>query len=126
VDLLDIIQQGTIKDLKEFIASGSNVHVNNDYALRHACYLGRTEIVKKLIEYNADIHVNDDFAFRIACYYNRLEVVKLLVEHGANLFPEDSYGLLNIIDVKRNDSTYIPLIEFLDKQYMLDKLKELV
>jgi ribosomal protein L30/L7E len=78
----DLREVETWKWLEE---NGTNIHANNDEALRYSANDGSLEVVKYLIEHGAGIHAWDDEALRTAASRGHIEVVKYLVDNGANI-----------------------------------------
>jgi ankyrin repeat protein len=113
------INKGDIGEVKRFLRHGVDVHANRDHALRYASVQGHSEIVKLLLEHGADIHASDDSSFKSACYYGHLEIVKLLLEHGADLYDETAFNW-----AEANEK--LEVVNYLNNQKMLDKLKQLV
>ena len=66
------------------VEHGANIHVDSDYALRQASFMGHTEIVKLLLEKGSNPHAYDDEALIDATLKGYTEIVKLLLEYGAN------------------------------------------
>jgi ankyrin repeat protein len=82
--LIDAIKAGDIIKTKELIKTKSNIHYDNEIALRWACELGHTEIVKLLIEQRScDLNVYVGNPIVLAIMYGHIEIVKLLIEAGA-------------------------------------------
>ena len=79
--------------LKELVAEGADIHVNNDEVLIWASYNGHLEIVKFLVESGADIHADRDASLKWASKEGHLEVVKFLVESGADIHAENDEAL---------------------------------
>ena len=105
VQLIDACKDGDLKQVKELIEKGVNVHTYDDYALMYASQYGHLDLVKYLIEQGADINARNDFALRYASQYGHLDVVKYLIEQGAYIHAiEDAtlrvaiiHGHLNIV-----------------------------
>lgn len=72
---------------------GADVHANNDKALQWAASNGHRETVLILLGRGADLHAENDHAFRWAASNGRREVVALLLDHGANIHAEDDQAL---------------------------------
>ena len=60
------------------VEHGSNVHTDNEWALRWAAGEGHLEVVKYLIERGADIHAHNDYSLYWAVENGHLEVVNYL------------------------------------------------
>ena len=58
-----------------------DVHSDNEYGFRVACYYGHLNVVQYLLEnnFNIDVHANDDEGFRWACWQGHLNVIKYLI-----------------------------------------------
>lgn len=54
-------------------------------------------------ETNVNIHVHDDFPLRHSCYLNNFEMVKLLVEKGANINAVSNKGNYTVFDGREDD-----------------------
>ncbi|OHD53959.1 MAG: hypothetical protein A2Y33_12370 [Spirochaetes bacterium GWF1_51_8] len=96
--LLHAAKFGDIKELKNFIAQGANIHVADDSSnrvLNNAAAYGHTEIVKYLLELGADKEsAGLDGATPLieACKYGKVDTVKVLLGAGANIHAVDTYG----------------------------------
>ncbi len=87
------IEENDPAKLKALIESGTDIHANNDAALRLASEKGSYDIVEMLITHGADIHTLDDVAFRLAAVNGHIDVVKLLIKNGANVHVLDGVTL---------------------------------
>ena len=70
--------------VKLLIEKGSNIHVDDDYALKWSAINGHLPVVKFLIKKGADIHAKNNRALIWSAGKGHLDVVKFLVEKGAN------------------------------------------
>ena len=93
-DLFDEAKDGELENVKFLLKNGTNIHAQNDEALRIASDCGHTEIVKLLIELGADIHAWDDDALRWASECGHIEIVKLLIEAGADIHARSDQALI--------------------------------
>jgi len=91
--LFDAGQKGILKDVKNAIELGADVHVADDWALKWAASNGHLDVVKCLVELGADIHAVDDYALRWAAEYGHLSVVKYLIEQGADIHANNDEAL---------------------------------
>jgi hypothetical protein len=67
-------------------------------------------------------HVDDiDYALGIASFEGDLDIVKLLLDNGANIYADEDYPIRYAIQNRHQE-----VIDYLNKQMMLDKLKELI
>ena len=87
--LIEAVENGDLKQVRQLLDSGANANVE-DYAahtpLYHAAQKGHLEIARLLIEDGADIdHESGDSPLLWACYYGHTDMVKLLVENGADV-----------------------------------------
>jgi len=51
------------------------------------------DVVKQLVEDGADIHSEDDYILRLACFNGNLKIAKYLAEQGANIHANDDEAL---------------------------------
>ena len=83
--LIPASESGDYETVKMTLKLVSNVHTNNDEALRRASEKGHFEVVKLLLAYGANVHANDDEALIKASENGHFEVVKLLLAYDANV-----------------------------------------
>jgi ankyrin repeat protein len=103
--------------VKKLIEEGADIHYNDEENLRWASGYASIDTVKILLDHGANVHAKSDEPLKIACRYGRLDVVKLLVEHGATV---DNKA---IAVAKIHDK--LDVIEYLEKQILLEKINEL-
>ena len=87
--LMDESEDGNIDHIKLLLINGTNIHKQNETALRLAAQNGHRDVVELLLNYGADIHAENDDALRRAECNNHKDVVKLLLKHGANIHGYD-------------------------------------
>ncbi|PWA01686.1 hypothetical protein BB558_002194 [Smittium angustum] len=75
------------------IRNGSDIHVNNEFALKDASENGYLNAVEYLVENGADIHVDQDWALGMASKSGHFNVVKYLVSKGANIQARENFAL---------------------------------
>ncbi len=91
--LAEMAKEGSVQGVFMMSSIGTNIHVDNDRALRLASEKGHLEVVRYLVEHEADIHAWNDYALRLASHNGHLEVVKYLIEKGANINAFDDWAL---------------------------------
>ena len=91
--LAEMAKEGSVQGVFMMSSIGTNIHVDNDRALRLASERGHLEVVKYLVEQGADIHAMNDYALRWSSLKGHLEVVKYLVENGANIHANNDHAL---------------------------------
>ena len=91
--LIPASESGDYITVKETLKLVSNVHTNDDEALRRASEKGHFEVVKLLLAYGANVHANDDEALIKASENGRFKVVKLLLKNGADLHAKNGLAL---------------------------------
>jgi ankyrin repeat protein len=70
----------------------TDIHVDNEYAFRHACRNNHTEIVKWLYQLGINIcspiniHVDNEFAFKYFCRNGDMEMAKWLYQLSEDIF----------------------------------------
>jgi hypothetical protein len=88
---LDACKSGDIQTLRSLDYSRIDIHADDDWAFRYACYYGHLNVVKFLPTLepshgSIDIHAGNEYAFQIACKNGHLDVVKFLLtlepDHG--------------------------------------------
>jgi ankyrin repeat protein len=121
MNLQQASERGNLKEVKRLLSEGEDVHVDVDYAFRHASYGGHLEVVKLLLAHGADVHAKNNQALGWASSKGHLEVVKLLLAHGADIYANQDYDAIKYAKINGHQE----VVNYLSKQYMLDKLKEL-
>lgn len=57
-----------------------NLHISDDYLMRHACISGNLKLIKKLLELTNYNYSTLNNSFILACHYGHLEVIKYLLK----------------------------------------------
>jgi hypothetical protein len=86
-NLINASKSGDVDTISELIKSGTNTHVQNDYAIRLASNYGHFEVVKILLENGINIlneQVNE--ALNIASQKGYLDIVNILLKYGINKY----------------------------------------
>ena len=83
----------TVETFEWLLKCGVDLHVSDDFVLKHASDNGHLDVVKYLVEHNADINAGDVTALCYAAYKGYLEIVKFLVEHKADIHINDELAL---------------------------------
>jgi hypothetical protein len=91
--LLDAAVQGDADAVRILLATGANVHAQDDRALDWAARDGHTETVKALLAAGANVRSGDDGALRAAASGGHTETVRVLLAHGANVGAHDNIAL---------------------------------
>jgi len=73
-----------INVIKSLIEEGTNIHADDDWALRWASRKGHLEVVKLLIEHGANVNARNDWALKWASRKGHLKIVKLLLNYGVH------------------------------------------
>jgi len=84
---------GDIAGVKAALASGANIHANDDLALRRAVYHGHDEMVSRLLAAGANVHANNDAALRWAAYQGHAKIVNRLLAADANVHADHDDAL---------------------------------
>lgn len=101
-DFLEACKNGNLDIVKHLVASGTDIHECNNYAIGWASANGHLEIVKYLVSIGVNIHTCNEYALRLASSNGYLKVVKYLIYVGAdidkidNLVYEDIYDLIKM------------------------------
>ena len=82
---MDSAENGYLNIVKAYLNLGANIHVNDDYVLRHSSYIGHLNVVKYLVKHGANVHAKSGQALTWAAKYGKLDVVKCLVKHKADI-----------------------------------------
>jgi ankyrin repeat protein len=97
--LLSRVAYQDLEGLKELIASGVDVNVQNDMqgmtALIMACTYGFTDIAKYLISEGADVNIQDTMYGYTALFgaaYSSQELVEILLANGADIHTKSKEG----------------------------------
>ena len=91
--LIEAVKRNDVKEVKQLLTNGANVHACDDYALRWASYDGHAEMVSLLLNAGANVHADDDDALRTASRNGHVEVVSLLLNAGADVHAYYDYAL---------------------------------
>jgi hypothetical protein len=83
--LIEAAYHGNTETVKVLLASGANVHAEDDLALRCAAYDGYTEMVKVLLASGANVHAKDDEALCWAAMNGHTEMVRTLLAGSAHV-----------------------------------------
>ncbi len=86
------MKTGAYEIIEYLVLKGADIHVDNDYCIRHAKFL---DVVEYLVSEGADIHANNDEALRISSKNNNYRVVRYLLFHGANVNANNDEALRN-------------------------------
>jgi ankyrin repeat protein len=76
--LFKAVKEGNLELLRYAVKIGTNIHAENEYALRVSANRGHLEIVQYLVENGADIYIYNNEALRWATAKNHTEVVNYL------------------------------------------------
>ena len=79
--------------VKYLIDNGTDIHFDDEYALRTSARNGYSKIIKLLIENGANINVGDDAVLMTAVNNSNIELVKILIDMGANIHADNDYVL---------------------------------
>ncbi len=83
---------GSFEIIEYLVLKGADIHIDNDYCIRHAKYL---DMVEYLVLKGADIHANNDEALRTSSKKHNFEVIRYLILHGANIHANNDEALRN-------------------------------
>jgi ankyrin repeat protein len=81
--LIKAAKEENFEIVRFLVKNGTDIHCNDDSALRWAAFCGHLDIVKFLFEQGADIHAEDDLALRYAKKESHTKIVdylKLIME----------------------------------------------
>ena len=70
------------------LAAGTNVHADDDTALRAASQNGGADVVEVLLKAGADVHAKNDVVLRAAYRERHVRIVGLLLDAGADVHAE--------------------------------------
>jgi ankyrin repeat protein len=77
-------KNGNLIGVKHFIDLGTDIHIDNDVALRRSAENGHLFMVKYLVEhYGAAVNATNNEALQVSAKNGHLNVVNYLVEKGA-------------------------------------------
>ena len=71
------------------LAAGTNVHADDDTALRAACQNGGADVAEVLLKAGADVHAKDDVVQRAACRERHVRIVGLLLDAVADVHADN-------------------------------------
>ena len=75
---------GFLPGVKLALKNGTDVHTQNDYALRWASGNGHKDVVELLLKNGANVHAYNDLALQWASENGHKDVVELLMKNGAD------------------------------------------
>ena len=93
LELVEILPLGVALDAA--LASGADVHAQDDAALRCASRNGHLAVVQTLLTAGANVHAKDDYAHALRCASAKGHgaVVQALLNAGANVHADDDEAL---------------------------------
>lgn len=94
--------------VKYLIERGANIHAENDYVLRTFVESGNFEAVKYLVEKGADIHALYNYSLKMAICKKYFEIIKYFIEKGADINFEEGKVLKNAIE--QNEMTMVKFL----------------
>ena len=83
--LIEAVKRNDVKEVKQLLNAGADVHAENNYALHCASVGGHAEMVSLLLNAGADVHASGDSNLQLASMYGHVEVVSLLLDAGADV-----------------------------------------
>ena len=83
IQLVTAAATGMAELVEAALATGADIHYEDDLALRSAVFTGNNNVVKLLVEKGANIHAAGEEALLYAAKRRDDEVVALLLEKGA-------------------------------------------
>jgi|SRR6185369_13248932 hypothetical protein len=96
-DIGEAATHGNLIGVKHFIDLGTNIHTDNDIALRRSAENGHLFMVKYLVEqHGAAVDANNNEAVQLSTKNGHLQVSNYLVEHGAIANIDDEAAQSNI------------------------------
>ena len=102
-DIFTYILNNDVKSVKNYIDSGYDLNIQNDYdytPLIYATFHNKIKIAELLLNAGADINRQDNYggaALIYAVFNNRIEIVKLLLNAGADIDKQDNNGYTALI-----------------------------
>ncbi|BCS83709.1 ankyrin containing protein [Cotonvirus japonicus] len=78
-------EQGRLEIVKFLVKQGTDIHIDDNCAVRWASRNGHLEVVKFLVKKGADIQANNNLAVQWASRNGHLKVVKFLVKKGVDI-----------------------------------------
>lgn len=94
------------------------------YQLVTAAATGMTELVKLALDSGSNIHFQDDLALRSASFTGNVEIVKYLVDKGANVQAAGNEALLYAAKQQNDDVVEFLLAKGADIDDMMKKHKD--
>ncbi|AKI80634.1 putative ankyrin repeat protein [Acanthamoeba polyphaga mimivirus] len=83
--LVKAVKKGKISDLIHFFTIGKNSYANkfdvqslDNFAIKHACFIGNEEMVRYLISEGADVNAEDVLTVTFASRGNHIKILELL------------------------------------------------
>jgi len=84
---------GHLDVVKYLVSQGANVCAYNDDAVRWASANGHLDVVRYLVFQGVNIHAENDEAVRWASYFGHLDVVRYLLSQGANIHADNDLAV---------------------------------
>ena len=101
-------EDSDVFEVKQIVEKGVDIHYDDEYGFRIACFKGHLDIVKYLTmlykdtHHNMiDIHARDDYGFKKACEFGHLDVVLYLT----SIHEHSCYTKINLNNVR--DESYL-------------------
>lgn len=125
----DIVQDGTVRDLKDFLSDNSNVKSLNNLdeegvSLLHlSVRLNRVDVTRTLIDYGANVNIrlgNGTTPLHVAARFNCAAVAEILVHSGANPSLVDGNGNNALHQTARRSSKGVMEILLRDSDIDID------
>jgi len=92
-NLITAARYGQIERLSKLVNDPlTDIHYENDTALRISAQYNQLDAFKYLYENGANIHIMDDYILCIAAYEGHTELVKLMIDNGANIQTRNGYA----------------------------------
>lgn len=85
LQLVTAAATGALDMVKLALAGGTDVHFDDDLALRSAAFTGNLETVKYLVEKGANVQASGNEALLYAAKRRDTEIVEFLLEKGASI-----------------------------------------
>ena len=106
---------GDINQAKQLVEKYNiDIHAEDEYPFKMACYNGHFELVKYLtnLNQNINIHANNEAAFRNTCYNGHLNIVEYLIslDENINIHAKDEFAFKFACDFG-----YLELVMFYNK-----------
>jgi hypothetical protein len=76
----DIIHKADVKKFKQLIVDGFDITVNDNFAIKYACFVGNVKMTKLLLKQpEVDPSAENNYCLYYSVYNNNINIIKMLL-----------------------------------------------